>query len=345
MIEVTGVSRLDLAALSSARLTDDEWSAVLRVSVQQTPPAPAMAGRYDVGESVRFTPRFPLDPGRKYEVEFDASRVPRAGALRVPISTAIVSLPSRSQAESTVVTAVYPSGDVVPANLLRMYVQFSAPMGQQGGLDHIVLLDEAGREVQGAVLPLDTELWSADRTRFTVFFDPGRVKRGILPNRQMGRPLRPGDNITVVVKQTWPDGRGVPLKSEFRHPFRVGAADERPLDTAQWKIVPPAAGTRDPLVVSFPEPLDHGLLRRSLGVAHGDAAVAGDQRIDAAETRWTFVPGEAWRSGGYTLVVQAILEDLAGNRIGRSFEVTQPLGEGTAEPAAPTAIPFRISEG
>ena len=345
VIEVTGVSRPNLAALSSARLTDDEWSAVLRVSVQQTPPAPGMAGRYDVGESVRFTPRFRLDPGRQYEVVFDTSRAPRTGGLHMPVSTAIVSLPSTSQPQSTVVTALYPSGDVVPANLLRMYVQFSGPMGQQGGLDHIVLLDDAGGEIQGAMLPLDTELWSADRTRFTVFFDPGRVKRDILPNRQMGRPLRAGADITVVVKQTWPDGRGVPLKSEFRHRFRVREADERPLDTAQWKIVTPAPGTRDALVVSFPEPLDHGLLRRSLGVAHGGTAVAGEQRIDVAETRWAFVPGEAWLSGSYTLVVQPILEDLAGNRIGRSFEVTQPLGEGTAESAGPTAIPFRISGG
>ena len=102
-------------------------------------------------------------------------------------------------------TAVYPDGDAVPENLLRMYVQFSGPMGQQGGLDHVVLLDARGREMPDALLPLDTELWNDDRTRFTLLFDPGRVKRDILPNRSMGRPLRAGDRFTLVVKKDWLD--------------------------------------------------------------------------------------------------------------------------------------------
>lgn len=54
------------------------------------------------------------------------------------------------------------------------------------------ILDEQGREIEDPFLPLDTELWSHDATRFTVLFDPGRVKRGILPNVEMGRALYPG---------------------------------------------------------------------------------------------------------------------------------------------------------
>ncbi len=88
----------------------------------------------------------------------------------------MIALPAVVQIPSTVVTDVYPAGDVIPENLLRMYVQFSGPMGQQGGLDHVVLLDARGREMPDALLPLDTELWNGDRTRFTLLFDPGRVK-------------------------------------------------------------------------------------------------------------------------------------------------------------------------
>ena len=66
-------------------------------------------------------------------------------------------------------------------------------MGQQGGLDHIAFVDDDGREVPGVVLPLDTDLWDAERTRYTVILDPGRVKRDILPNRRMGRPLHAGE--------------------------------------------------------------------------------------------------------------------------------------------------------
>ena len=85
-----------------------------------------------------------------------------------------------------------PTADVVPENQLRLYIHFSAPMGLKGGLDYIHLLDDAGNEVKDPFLPLDTEFWNDDRTRYTVFFDPGRQKRGIAPIAEMGRSLTAG---------------------------------------------------------------------------------------------------------------------------------------------------------
>ena len=39
------------------------------------------------------------------------------------------------------------------------------------------------------------------------------------------------------------------------------------------------------------------------------------------ETGWTFTPKDPWRAGTYNLLALDILEDLAGNQIGRAFEV------------------------
>jgi hypothetical protein len=75
------------------------------------------------------------------------------------------------------------------------------------------------------------------------------------------------------------------------------------------------------LVVSFPEPLDHGLLTRALSIERAGTALPGDVVVDRAEMRWTFTPEEPWRPGSYDLVALDILEDLAGNQIGRAFEV------------------------
>jgi hypothetical protein len=345
-VEVTGVSRRDLSALAKANLTDDEWAALLRVTVKGAAPAGEnplpVAGRYAIAASVRFLPLFPLDPGREYDVVFDPARLSRPGVPRLPAVQGVVALPAIVQIPSTVVADVYPAGDVIPENLLRMYVQFSGPMGQQGGLGHVLLLDARGREMPDALLPLDTELWNGDRTRFTLLFDPGRVKNDILPNRQMGRPLRAGDRITLVVKKGWLDARGVPLAAEFRREYRVDAADERALDTAAWRVAPPPAGARDPLTVTFPEPLDHGLLQRALGVTRGGAPVPGDLRIEEGSTRWLFVPRDAWQAGDYTLVVLPILEDVAGNRIGRRFEVMSPGEAAPEEGKEPIVLPFRI---
>jgi hypothetical protein len=184
-----------------------------------------------------------------------------------------------------------------------------------------VLLDERGKEVPGPFLPLDYEFWNADRTRFTVFFDPGRVKKGILPNKQMGRALEVGHTYTLLVRSEWQDASGLPLKESFRRTFRAGPADTQPLDTAKWRIDGPPAGGRTPLVVTFPEPVDHGLLFRALGVRSAGQPLDGDVTVEASETRWTFTPRDAWRAGTYDLLALSILEDRAGNQIGRAFEV------------------------
>ena len=103
-----------------------------------------------------------------------------------------------------------------------------------------------------------------------------------------------------------------------------------------------AAGTRDGLTVTFPEPLDHALLQRAISVSGAGGPVAGNVGIGGGETRWTFVPRDSWSAGAYALVVLPILEDLAGNRIGRAFEVRSPGDAVPSEDVRPTSVPFRI---
>ena len=318
-VEVTGLPSRTLGVLDDAALTPEEWSQVLRVAVDVE--APSMLGSYAVVDgALRFTPIFPLDEGRQYEVRFDPASVPGtqdAGA----VIDAMVGRPASTAVPSTVVARVYPTGDVVPENMLRMYVEFSGPMGRKSGVEYIALLDSSGQEIPGAVLPLDYEFWSPDHTRFTVFFDPGRVKTGILPNQQMGRPLEVGGSVTLVISRDWLDENGLPLKEEFRRQYRVAPPDEEPLDTASWRIVAPEAGSRGGVVVTFPKSLDHGLLMRALGVTRDGQPLEGDIVVDQQETRWTFTPRDAWRADTYELLALDILEDLAGNQIGRAFEV------------------------
>jgi len=341
-VEVTGLSSGALDGLRGSERTAEEWSAILRVAVSDE--APGMLGSYSVEDgALRFTPQFPLDPGREYRVRFDPARLAGVSAEGASVIVTTVGVPARDKTPSTVVTRVYPSSDVVPENLLRMYVEFSGPMGRPSGIPHMSLRDQDGKEIEGAFLPLDYEFWSPDHTRFTAFFDPGRVKDGILPNQEMGRALTPGRSVTLVISREWRDQYGLPLKDDFKRVFRVGPADEHPLDTASWRIQPPpAAGGRDGLVVIFPEPLDHGLLMRALGVRRGADAVAGDIAIDQAETRWTFTPREPWRGGSYDLLALDILEDVAGNQIGRAFEVDNFDTVDKSPNPKTITIPFKI---
>jgi len=240
--------------------------------------------------------------------------------------------------------AVFPSADVVPENLLRMYISFSAPMSLGGARGHVQLLDEQERVVEDPFLPLDVDLWNDNRTRYTLLFDPGRVKRGILPNEQMGRALAAGRRYTLVVDDGWRDAAGQKLAAPFRRRFGAGAPADQPLDPQAWRIEAPLAQTRDPLAVTFPSSLDHGLLQRALSVSLNGERVAGDVQTDGGETRWLFSPAAPWRAGDYQLHASSILEDVAGNRIGRPFEVEELAAGRLRSEARSAALPFRVRD-
>jgi hypothetical protein len=343
IVIVEGADRQSVAAARRLALTSDEWPRFFDVRVIEAngrASVTPVVGTYAVaGDVLQFTPMFPLDRGRRYEARYNPSGF-ESGARTV---RAIVARPAAPAPAATYVTHVFPSSDVLPENQLRIYIQFSAPMGRRGGLDHVKLLDENGQEVADPFLPLDAEFWNADRTRYTLFFDPGRQKRGILPNRQMGPSLIAGHSYTLVLDRQWIDGNGNPLRETFERTFRVGEPNLRPLDYRTWRVTAPAADTRNPLSVVFPEPLDHGLLMRAIGVRRDGQPVTGEVRVEADERRWVLTPVAAWTPGRYELIALSILEDRAGNRIGRAFEVESFERVDEESGAEVTSIPFELA--
>ena len=353
VVEVVGLPRETLARLADDPPARGAWEAILPVRVARGDAAssalPPVLGDYAVhGGALRFTPRFPFDPGQRYEVVFDPSLLPSApgGPGASPLHPVIttIEVPAPDRAPSTRVVAVYPSALEVPENHLRLYIVFSAPMGLGAAGPYIRLVDEHGGPLADPFLPLDVDLWNEDRTRFTVLYDPGRVKRGILPNAEMGRPLAQGQHYALEIDPGWRDAEGQPLAEPFRREFRVGPPREHALDPADWRLEVPAPGTRKPLAVDFPAALDYGLLQRALRVAADDGRpLAGEIRVEREETRWLFTPHAPWRPGVHQLVAAATLEDVAGNRIGRPFEVDA--GSGPDAPRASGArVPFLIAE-
>jgi len=306
-------------------------------------------GTYAIADgTLRFMPQFPFDPGQRYDVVLDPLHLPTADRgppapwrlHRLEIS---IEVPAPQGHPTTRVVGVFPSAPQVPENQLRLYIAFSEPMGLAGGSKHVRLLDQTGRAVDDPFLPLDVDLWNHDRTRYTVLFDPGRVKRGILPNEEMGRSLLVGQKYTLFVDESWRDATGQPLAASFRREFRVGPPEERAIDPATWRLEAPLESTRDPLVVSFPKPLDYGLLQRALTVStlRGEH-VPGDIGLEAAETRWLFVPQAPWQAGEYRLLASSILEDVAGNRIGRPFEAAASASGRVETEATSALLPFRV---
>lgn len=318
-IVVTGLSSEELKVARESK-GDSVWRALLRVSVSGASDTPVL-GKYSVNDSaVVFAPQYSFDAGRLYDVSVHARSV--SGTRADSVVQFTVALPSGNQTAKTSVVRILPSSTVLPENLLRLYIEFSGPMSRTGGLEFMKLLDDKGREVKAAFLPLDADFWDHTHTRYTAFLDPGRVKRGILPNEQMGRALIAGRKYSIVIDSAWRDEHGLPLVASYKREFTVTPPEERRVDYTQWKFNAPKAGSRDTLVVTFERPLDHGLLKRALGVqAITGAQILGIAEIARDETEWRFVPDKAWQSGDHNLVIFAMLEDAAGNRVDGAFEV------------------------
>src|SRR5689334_1054660 len=75
------------------------------------------------------------------------------------------------------VEALYPGAATLPANHLKFYVHFSVPMRQGVFMDYCKLLDDHGRMVPEPFR--ETELWSEDGRRLTLWLHPGRQKTGV----------------------------------------------------------------------------------------------------------------------------------------------------------------------
>ena len=43
--------------------------------------------------------------------------------------------------------------------------------------------------------------------------------------------------------------------------------------------------------------------------------------MEDQERRWAFTPNDPWRRGAYKVLIETTIEDLAGNNIGKPFEV------------------------
>ena len=312
------VAPLPTAALDTMRrFTAEQWTGVLSVHAGDTAALP-MLGEYGVvRDTLRFIPTFPPLRGTRY-----VARLNGAAFGRPPL-TAEWTRPAPGGLPSTRVTAIYPSADTLPMNLLRMYVQFSAPMTVGEAARRIRLLDVTGRDVPNAFLVAagGQELWDSAHERLTIFFDPGRIKRDLVPHEALGLPLRTGHSYSLVVDSAWPDASGRPLVERSAKRFHVGAIDRSLPRVAAWRVTAPSPGGTKPLVIDFPEPLDRGLVARMLVVRRGGSRVEGTVTVDAREMRWTFIPSEPWRDEEHVIEVDTELEDLAGNNLKRLFDV------------------------
>ena len=315
-----------IAFLRSCSRADELLRSVFRVTVAQAPSPeghglPDVSGRYLLFEDeVEFVPHFPFDRDVKYRASFHPQ------ALGAPLAAQSLNLefliPSAQKApELTEVTDIFPSCDLLPENLLRFYVCFSNSMQRGRALKEISLLDSDGQPAVDALYRPPVELWDRSMRHLTVLLDPGRLKRWVGPNVQLGPPLKMGRRYTLEIGAGINDVYGRPLRERFRKHFIVGDPVRKHISVKDWKVLTPVAGSRRALVLRFTSPLDWALLLQTIRIESADGfVVEGRVVVGQHERRWRFTPTSPWISGVYHIRVGSSLEDVCGNSVTGAFD-------------------------
>jgi hypothetical protein len=323
-IRVTGLKLEDQAVTT---ISDSEWTKILVVFTHEAWSKKInqpIAGTWLLGgDDIIFKPHFPFSPGETYHAIFDGRAFSKLVADHVFTGEDVeltFTLP-QPEVTRTFIEAVYPTSKSVPENLLRMYICFSSPMMPGEAYTHIRLLRDDGSVVEKAFLIVDQELWDAERKRFTLLFDPGRIKRTLKSNLELGAPLKEGEKYLLVIDAAWRDVNGNPLQRSIKKEFTVTEATRAKLSKERMKAVLPKTNSREEVIMSFDRPMDHVLLSKHVTVFHSSTGeVHGTARM-IDDFTWAFTPDQAWVSGQYELRISPWVEDVCGNNFNNAFDV------------------------
>jgi len=285
---------------------DSKWANNLQVFLEDNSKIPVFGSSTTFGQIVNFQPIIPFSSGKTYNVYFDKKFISK------------FSIKERKNYNPTEVQAVYPSTDSIPENLLKMYVLFSNPMMEVGSsLDFIKVIDTKTNEEVEIFLPLQTELWNSEHTLLTLWLDPGRIKRDLIPNIESGLPIENGKQYTLFIDSSWKDANGYKLDSSYQRNFNVLERDKDRPSVDDWELTI----SSDHLIMDFDEALDIVLAEDAILVKDSNNDIIfGDYLFMNNGHSLKFTPNVVFASGHYSIVIESRLEDLAGNNLNRLFD-------------------------
>jgi hypothetical protein len=265
-----------------------------------------IAGRYAREDNtLSFVPAFGFEDGQSYVARMRTDQ----GDEYVTFS-----LPGDDDNVPAFVTQVFPSEDTLPENVLRFYLHFSTPMQPHVAFDFIKLRNANGDVDEAAFMRFKQELWNEDRTRLTVLVDPGRIKRNVATNVELGPALLEGQMYTLAVDAGWLSADGRSTLPGFTKTFRVGAPLRELPSVEHWEYTRPCVGTQGSLYVTFDRPFDRHLMAQKIRVTDNEGqGIEGAFIVGSGERSLIFTPDIAWSGETIQILVDPTLEDVAAN--------------------------------
>ncbi len=217
--------------------------------------------------------------------------------------------------------SVFPRADCVPANLLRFHLRFEKPVEVFDVRTDLRLVDKgAGVEqiVSHPFLDLNDGLWSADGLTLTVMLHPGRIKKGLISNKNLGSAINPSLTYELQIR-----GAVVNKTNEWwtLKSFVTSNPIRNPLELALITIVRPDTGTKQALTVKFDRVVDQLAIENLVALTdQKNAIVAIDRELSDSSTTLRLTPRVDWLPGSYSIHFSNEFEDTCGNRLDGAFE-------------------------
>ena len=265
----------------------------------------------EIEGGVRFVPTVPFSFDAEYTVQIDAFS--HCFKIELP-----------EDYQRITVVRIHPSSPIVPSNLLKWYIVFDRPVNPANIYDHFSLVDDRGKVVERAFLQLENPLLSDDGRELTLWVEPGRQKRQLGPNLEMGPVFDEGKEYHLMMDGKLRDVNGVVINTGWKHSFTIGKSERSLIHPEKWNIDRPESQSLGKLSIKLDKPLDYGSVNRGLIIRDGNGKlIDGNWTSSESGLMIEFVPSRHWKSGKYTVTITSSLEDLAGNRIHRQFD--QPI--------------------
>ena len=271
----------------------------------------AIQGRYEVANDfLVFTPHFPFENGLTYVVRVPDQQAESGYWIRE------FQVGEKEVFDEAKLTSIFPAAEKLPENLLRFYFYFNTPMKKGQALQHIELVDANGDVDRQAFMEFKQELWSVDGKRLTLLFDPGRIKRGVSTNEDLGPALNEGNTYSLRISGSWQDVYGQSLSRDVTKAFAVGPAYRRQIEVNDWVIQKPKANSKDKLSIQFDRIMDHALVQSMIQLKdENDRNIAGHWQMSEDEKFAQFTPTNRWKLGEYKIIFDPRMEDVTGNNL------------------------------
>ena len=309
--EINGKAELDISVIPNfnTEKLDYEYLSVFVKSEGKKYDSNAVQGRYTLKDNyLVFSPYFPFEKGMTY--------VARTKKPNGNYGFQSFQVGKKEAVDKAEILSIYPSANELPENLLRFYLYFNTPMKEGQALKHIQLIDAAGSIDDHAFMEFKQELWSADRKRLTILFDPGRIKRGVSTNLELGPALLKGNKYRLTISGTWQDVHGQALSVKTTKEFLVVKAYRQHIKVNELEILKPEVNSNHALRIHFGRIIDHALVQSMIRVEdEKKKLITGHWETSEEEKVVQFIPKEPWKKGTYRIIMDGRMEDVTGNNV------------------------------